>query len=114
MEDPKLRKTVSFTHRQLGVGGVGLVAAMTALGPLKDYVYTRNEAVLQNQRVERVEIMINGLEVKLSERMNRNTDKILERIKDAEERTVKNEDRLEHRVDSLEVAMRFKNKLKED
>lgn len=110
MEDDKTRKTISLTHRQLGVGGISLVAALAALGPLKDYVYTRNEAVLQNQRVERVEIMLNNLELKITDRMNRNTDKIMDRIKEAEDRTVKTAERLEHRVDSLEVAMRFKLK----
>lgn len=108
MEEDKARKTVSFTHRQLGVGGISLMAALTALGPLKDYVYTRNEALLQNQRVERVEVMLSALEMKITDRMNRNTDKIMDRIKEAEDRAVKTADHVEHRVESLEVAMRFK------
>lgn len=110
MEEDRAAKTFAMTNKQLGIGGLILVAVMTALGPIKDYVTARDEAILQNQRVERVEAMLNALEMKITEKMNRNTDKIMDRIREAEERTTKTADRLEHRIDSLEVAARFKLK----
>lgn len=112
MEDnreEKIRKTVTFTHKQLGVT-TGIAAALIAIAPIKEWFFTREEGVAQARELAALKHSVDTLRSEVSGKLERNTDKILERIREAEERTVKNEDRIERRVDSLEATFRFNKK----
>ncbi len=111
MEVPeeKVRKTVSFTHKQLGVG-TGLAAILIAIAPIKEWFFTREEGNAQTREIAALRSTVTILSAEVSAKLDRNTDKIMDRIKEAEERTVKNEDRIERRVDTLEAAMRIPRK----
>jgi hypothetical protein len=47
--NPKPRNTVSLTHRQLGVGGISLIASLYLIEPLRDFV--RNETKPQADQI---------------------------------------------------------------
>ncbi len=102
--EEKKRKTLSFTHRQ--VGGVGLVGLVVALMPyLKETFVTRDE-----QRLAAIEIQYMRKDLQdLKESIESSTIKVLDQIKESEKRTVKNEDRLERRIENVEVALRLKS-----
>lgn len=103
----KIRKTVSLTHGQLGAGGA-IIAALMVLQPLKDWVYTRDEANLQlaaqTQRIERIEVSLASYNEDMVRRLERNTDKIIERLKETEERLARSQGVIERRVESLEAS----------
>jgi len=99
--DHKIRKTVSLTHRQIGV--TGLIGLAVALAPyLKETFITREEGAQVSVQIEYMRKDI----AEIKENQERNTDRILMGIKDSERRTEKNADRLELRVDSLEASIR--------
>lgn len=104
--EAKIRKTVSLTHRQ--IGATGLIGLAVALAPyLKETFITREEGAQVSVQIEYMRKDI--AEVKYNQ--ERNTDRILAEIKDSEKRTVKNEDRLEIRIDRMEASMRpYKNR----
>lgn len=97
-----IRKTVSFTHKQLGVGG-SIVAAIMVLSPVKTWFFTREEGLASAEKIAHVEASIQEMKQDLTRRLERSTDKIMDRIKEAEDRTVRNADRIEHRIDFLEA-----------
>ncbi len=99
----KPQKTWTLSSRQLG-GGAALVAALGVLAPVEKFFYTRAEGEAQLQRLIRSELVISELKLDLKKEMDRNTDKIMDRIKESEERTIKNADRIERRVDILEAS----------
>ncbi len=99
----KPQKTWTLSSRQLG-GSAALIAGLAALAPIKELFYTRAEGEAQMQRLVRSELVISELKLDLKKEMDRNTDKVLDRIKESEERTIKNADRIERRVDMLEAS----------
>ena len=104
--DVKIRKTVSLTHRQ--IGATGLIGLAVALAPyLKETFITREEGAQVSVQIEYMRKDI----AELKYNQERNTDRILVEIKESEKRTVKNEDRLENRLDRMEASIRpTKNK----
>lgn len=105
MDEPKVDNQKRKPSAAQWAGG-GLIGAILLLQPVKDLFYTRDEATLQSQRVERMELAVMALEARLTEKMNRNTDKIIERLGEAEARTVKTSERLEARIDKIENKRR--------
>ena len=98
----RTRKTVSFTHRQLGVGGVSLVAALYMIEPLRDFV--RNETKPQADQI--VELKANqvivearfsqamlALENRLSNEIKGNADRVIDELAKVEERVNTTNDR---------------------
>jgi hypothetical protein len=98
----RVRKTVSFTHRQLGVGGVSLVAALYMIEPLRDFV--RNETKPQADQI--VELKANqvivearfsqamlALENRLSNEIKGNADRVIDELTKVEERVNSTNDR---------------------
>lgn len=108
-KEEKTRKTVTFTHRQLGLG-TGLAGLLIAITPIKEWFFTREEGVAQAKEITALRYAVDSFRSEVTGKMERNTDKILERIREAEERTVKNEDRIERRVDTLEASVRVPRK----
>lgn len=51
------RKTVSLTHRQLGISG-GVVAAMLILNPVKAWLYTREEGAANSAQIAELKGLI--------------------------------------------------------
>ncbi len=104
-EEPKIRKTVSFTHRQLGVG-TGIAGILIAISPIKEWFFTREEGVAQSKQIAQLQAQVDrGFTdqklyfVQANEenvrRLERQTDKIMEHIKESEARSSKSEDRLD-------------------
>jgi len=61
-EDHDVSKDYIKLTRTTGVvGGIGLVAALTMLSPLKEFVFTREEGVGLDRRVARVEESVKDL-----------------------------------------------------
>lgn len=98
----RTRRTVSFTHRQLGVGGVSLVAALYMIEPLRDFV--RNETKPQADQI--VELKANqvivearfaqamlALENRLSNEIKGNADRVIDELTKVEERVNSTNDR---------------------
>ncbi len=97
------RKTVSLTHRQVGI--TGLIGLAVALAPyLKESFVTKQEGALVALQIEYMRKDISDLKAAVDS----NSAKIMEQMKDSEKRTVKNEERLERRIDNLEIAARLK------
>lgn len=94
-DNEKRRHTVEIPTKHLGVGSV-LVAAIMVLNPVKEWFFTRDEGLAQAARIERLEQSI--IQAKTE---------IIERIKESEVRSMKNQERIEKRIDRLE-ASRFK------
>lgn len=102
-DDSHQRKTVSFTHKQLGWGG-GIIAALGLVAQLKGTFITREEGMSQTQQLSDIRLQIVTLKTDVTARIDRMADKIVDRIKETEERSVRNVDRLEKRVDNLEIV----------
>jgi hypothetical protein len=101
----KTRKTVTLSHRQ--IGATGLIGLAVALAPyLKETFVTREEGA---QVAIQLEYMRKDL-TELKTTVTYSRDIILEQIKESEARTNRTDDRLEHRIDGLEAAIRPKNK----
>lgn len=108
MDEPinsEQRKTISLTHRQLGWGG-GIVASLALVSQLKGNFFTREEGISQAQQLTDVRFEIASLKADMTTKIERATDKIVDRIKESEDRSTKNADRVERRVDALELASR--------
>lgn len=99
------RKTVSFTHRQLG-WGVGGLASIAMIAQLKSVFLTREEGAAHSQQLIEVRLEIASLKVDMREQIEHATEKIVARIKESEDRSVKTAERIEGRVDTLELAQR--------
>ncbi len=113
-DSDKIRKTVSFSHRQLGIGS-SVVAAMLFLNPVKQWFFTREEGSAQSKEItelKRVQednfkelksfiIVSQDDQLHKLERLN---DKVVEQIKDSEVRAQENDARQEKRIDMLEEA----------
>lgn len=96
----------SATHKQI-LGGTALAMVLYMMPGLKGLFYTREEGVAVVDRVSRTEVALSSMENRITDKMNRNTDKIIDRIKETEERTMKNADRIERRIDGVEVVQRM-------
>lgn len=108
---PTKAKTVEIPTKHLGVGGV-LVAAIMVLNPIKEWFFTREEAVAQGQRIERLEVSVLDLKDELTRRLERNSDKIIEQIRDSRAQTQRELDMQQKRIDALEAFRREWSKTK--
>lgn len=113
--DDKTRKTVSFTHKQLGVGG-GILAALAMISQLKGTFFLREEGVAQSHEItelkrsqemgfREIKLHISQTQEDQMHKLERLNDKIIDRIKDTETRAVQNDQRQEKRIDILEEAL---------
>ncbi len=106
MDEPvedKIRKTVSLTHRQIGV--TGLITLAVGLTPyLKEAFVTRQEGAVMAIQVEYIRKDV----AEIKNMVDSNTTRILQEIKDSDKRTVKNEERIERRVDIIESVLRVR------
>ena len=112
----KVRKTVSFTHKQLGIG-TGLAGLLIAITPIKEWFFTREEGIAQSKQIAQLQnqmdkgftdqklyfVQANEENVR---RLERQSDKIMEHIKESEARAMKGEDRLDRRIDTLEASIK--------
>lgn len=126
MDEPEnhIRKTVSFTHRQLGLGvGGTIIASMLTLNPVKAWFFTREEGVAQSKEITELrrsqEDQFKELKIFISQgqedqmhKLERLNDKVIERIKDSESRAFQNDARQEKRMDILEEAVLLNGKAK--
>ena len=118
------RKTVSLTHRQLGVGGVSLLAALYMVEPLRDFV--RNETAPQANAILEIKaeqksmkadftLALNEARAQLSQEISNNADRVIGELRLAEVRsndTDKRQDteRLEDRREVADLRNMFLNK----
>lgn len=129
-EAEKVRKTVSFTHRQMGIGAGGVLAAIMALGPVKDFFYTREEGKAVSKQVEEVKanqimhvadlkreqernftdlkLFITGVQEEQTRKLERLADKLVDRQKESEARMAKDNERQDHRMDSFENYLKLR------
>ena len=117
-DESRVRKTVSFTQRQF-LGGLGIVAAITSLSPLKDLIRDENRVTeLRVARIENMQLeirkMISDNDAEAIRQQERMGDKIVDRIREAEARVTGRLERDELRVDGLEAAIRSKSKRNEN
>lgn len=105
-QEPKIKKTVTLTHRQLGLGG-GVLAAIMTLSPMKEWFFTRDEGKAQIERLDKTEVAIKELKADLNAKIDKSTEMIIDSVKEARDQSYKDADRLERRVDSIEVALRM-------
>lgn len=103
--------------------GAGIAAAILTLNPVKQFFWTREEGVASQQRIEKVEerqdetqrvlVVLNDkiaeqngkLREEILSQLNRNTDKILESLKERDVLTQKRLERLEN-LDRLSLQRR--------
>lgn len=124
--DDHTRKTVTFTHKQLGWGG-GTMAALALVAQLKGGFLTREEGAAQGKDIvelklyqdrnfddmkiasakqfDEVKHMIFDAQTELGHRIERSNDKLVERVKDAEARMATRAETQDHRIDTLEQAV---------
>lgn len=104
-DEEKVRKTVSLTHRQ--IGATGLIGLAVALAPyLKETFVTRGE---QAEMTVQMEYMRRDI-AEIKTLIDSKSSNIIEQIREYDKRTVKTEDRLERRIDTLEAAIRPKQR----
>lgn len=94
---------VQLTKKQIVVGGA-IIAALAILQPLKDWFVTREEGQAQDQRIAVLQHVIEETRIELTRTMERNTDKIIDRLNESEGRAQKNLEKLERRVETLEAG----------
>jgi hypothetical protein len=58
MDESSRKEGVVITRKQLGLGG-GFIGLLIALNPVKEWFYTREEGLAQNERLIRIETLIN-------------------------------------------------------
>ncbi len=103
-DSSQIRKTVSLTHRQ--IGATGLVALAVGLAPyLKESFVTKQDGAMVAAQVEYLRKDVADLkEVVVAQGKN-----VIEAVDKSEKRTVKNEDRLERRIENLEIALNHRH-----
>ncbi len=103
----RTRKTVTLSHKQLGIG-TGLAGLLIAVTPITDMFFTRAEGIAQSKDIAMLKASTEAFRLEVISKIEINTDRILLRIRESEERNVKNEDRLERRIDAIDAARKFK------
>lgn len=101
----KTRNTVSFTHRQLGVGG-GVIASLALAAQLKTYFAPVERVDNQDKQIQTIKESTAELKEDFTHKIERSNDKIIERINQLEDRTTKAADLQARRIDSLEADAR--------
>ncbi len=102
--EEKQRKTISISHR--AAGGIGLTGLAIALAPYFEKTFiTKQEGAVMAVQVEYIRKDI----TEVKSMLDSNTQRILNEIKDSDKRTVRNEDRIERRVDMVESILRMKS-----
>lgn len=76
------------------------------IAQLKSVFLTREEGAAHSQQLIEVRLEIASLKVDMREQIEHATEKIVARIKESEDRSVKTAERIEGRVDTLELAQR--------
>ena len=103
------KKGVTLTKGQLGFGSV-IVMAIMILNPVKEWFFTREEGKAQAAQIEQLRTDLLAVQLELTRQFERSTDKVIESIKESESRSVKNTDRLERRVETLEANLGLRSK----
>lgn len=122
--DDKTRKTVSFTHKQLGVGG-GILASLALVSQLKGTFFLREEGLAQGHQITELKaseekqfaelkLFISQMSEDNMHRLERLNDKVIERLKDNETRASRSEERLDRRIDLLEANSKTGNNSKKN
>jgi hypothetical protein len=113
----RMRKTVSFTHRQLGIGG-GLLAAIVSIGQLrelKEFFVGDTDATIarietqQKEGFARLEKIIKDSNEDFVDRLRRSRDIAIAENTAVEMRCDKRSDRIETRISNLEIFT-YRNK----
>jgi predicted type IV restriction endonuclease len=84
--------------------GGGVLAAILTFTPIKNLFWTREEGNAIKDQIASVAKNEQSHYEEIIHRQERLADKIIDRIRESEERTVKNADRLERRVDIIEAS----------
>ena len=110
-DETKVRKTMSFTNKQVGTAG-GVVAALIALQPLSAMFMTNDKAETMRVQIDtlkssqtEIKASIAASHAELLAQVKWGNDLILQSIKESEGRTVHNQDKLEKRLDHSENKM---------
>ena len=98
-------KEITLTHKQLGIG-TGIAGLLIALTPIKEWFFTREEGVSLHQQIVKISNDMSTAKEEMLHGQERLADKIIERFKEAEDRENKMVDRLERRLDNLELLER--------
>lgn len=107
IEEPK--KSINISKGQLGFGSV-IVMAIMILNPIKEWFYTREEGKAQQVQIAALQTELVNTREELTRRLERNADKIIGTIKDAEARSSKAEERLDRRIDNVEYVLNIKSR----
>lgn len=117
-ENGKVRKTITLTTKQVGI--TGLTGLAVALAPyLKETFVTRVESQGQIERLNNLEEKLVSVEKTvvnsksdLSEKIDSQTQQILDRMKDMQDLALRNSDRNERRIERLENEVAFSSRSK--
>lgn len=112
-QNDKIRHTVSFTHKQLGISG-GILAAIAMVSQLKGVFTPVEKSEAQEQRISELRLDISSTRNELTETIRRGNDKIIDRIRESEERSSKNSESHDRRIESLEASLRIPRARKEN
>lgn len=107
-EEEKQDKGINITasRGQMLTAG-GIIAAILTIQPLKEAFITREEGKAQADKINELQASIDKTKDELTRSIERNSDKVIERLTEAEERVSKTVDTLERRIESLESANRM-------
>lgn len=104
---PKPPAGINVTSKHLGVGG-GLIAAIALVTQMKGMFVPVEKGDSLLMQIQAVQVSVATMREEFSRKLERNTDKIIDRINQTEERTSRNSDTQTRRIDSLEAYLRIR------
>lgn len=117
-EENQERKDTGRTHKIVGYGG-GVLGALALISQLKGSFITREEGTALSEKIvdlkttqtsqfSELRIFISNGQEEQVRKLERSNDKLVERMKETESRSVKAEDIINLRINNLESLLKFK------
>lgn len=110
VSDPNVRKGgggLWLTHRQIGWGTGSLVTSLALISQLKSNFVTIEKANAQDQQMALLRLDIATVKNDLTDSIHRGNDKVIDRIKESEDRMSHTTDAQARRIEGLEASLRI-------
>lgn len=115
MADEEVKPSKPVTRAQMGTG-IGVMAALAMVGQMKSFFVPVEKAASQDKQIETLDKRFSDLDSSTDKRfaefrddfthkLERSTDKIIDRIKESEDRTSRAADTTSRRIDTLEAVI---------